>query len=239
MLMLDLAVASSPSVTSQRSRTRAPVLRVALPDGDQGQLPGVLWPAALAGQLAADAGNDGRGFGALLEVAQIGRKDADALLEAWEHPLGACRRPFGRQDFALMFLGDPVAVVTSASTVSANVIDDLHRRNVVELARLCRHPDHPHALRAMLRLWRCYMAQRWPYWSVTACVAYGLPGTPGDLYRFDGFTRLRVCGTSGGGGTWTSRKPQVNALADGRKTLWAWRYDTADGRPPVPPDEQR
>ena len=200
-----------------------PAIRVALPAGGQAELPGLFWPA-----LSIRSGGSGSSPPPVAVVA-VGRRDADPLLERW-HPLGACRRPFGRQDFALVVDGRPVAVMTSASTVSASVCDGLRRRNVVELARLARDPSEPHALRPALRLWREWLAPAWAdrYWPVDAAVAYALPGTAGrgDLYRFDGWTRVRDCRPWSGGATW-SGPSRANAIGDGVKSLWLWRYPRA------------
>lgn len=151
------------------------------------------------------------------------RADADELLDRWAHPLGPCRRPFGRQDWLLEVDGEPIALATSASTVSRTVAG-FARGQVVELARIARAPEHPGALRVALRLWRDHLAQRWPHWPVEAAVSYGMPGTKGDIYRFDGWERVAVIRPSGGSGTWTRARPAVNDIGDGKKTLWVWRY---------------
>jgi hypothetical protein len=151
---------------------------------------------------------------------------ADALLARWKHPLGPCGRPFGRQDWLMAIDGQPVAVCVSASTVSATAAG-YGRGELVELARIARHPDHRYVLRVALRLWRVYLAERWPYWSVAAAVSYAMPGTRGDIYRFDGWERVGVVKPSGGSGTWTRARPRVNDIGDGKKTLWRYRYDAA------------
>lgn len=151
---------------------------------------------------------------------------ADELLTSWDHPLGECNRPFGRQDFVFDLDGYPIALATSASTVSKTVAG-FTRYQVTELARIARHPDHPHILRVMLRLWRCYCAQRWPYWPVSAAVSYAMPGTTGDIYRFDGWERVGKCQVSRGGGTWTLTSPKVSQIDDGVKTLWRYVYEDA------------
>lgn len=156
-------------------------------------------------------------------VRSAGRSETDALLQEWEHPLGPCRRPFGQQGWVMEEDGRPLAVAVSASTVSRTV-EGYSRQEVVELARLARAPDEPHALRPLLRLWRVYLAPRWPYWPVSAAVAYAMPGTLGDLYRFDGWERVGRRRKSPGGGTWTIRDPAVSRIGDGIKTLWLYRY---------------
>lgn len=168
----------------------------------------------------------------LLALRECSPGEAEDLLTRWEQPLGPCNRPFGQQEFVLDIEGEAVAMATSASTVSATFGDhpsvaDLRRGQVVELARIARHPKHPFILRVMLRLWRVYLAHRWPYWPITAAVSYAIPGTTGDLYRFDGWERVGRCQVSRGGGTWTKTSPKVSQIADGVKTLWVYRYAEA------------
>ncbi len=164
-----------------------------------------------------------------VELQLIEPRGADDLLDQWGHYLGPCRRPFGRQAWALTLDGEPVSVAVSASTVGASAAG-LPRRSVVELARLCSDPSHRWASRPMLRLWREVAAQRWPYWPVAAAVAYSADKRhPGDLYRFDGWTRVPTGQPSGGGGSWTkSRAGDAAPASRGRKTLWVWRYATAE-----------
>lgn len=160
----------------------------------------------------------------VMALRECSEGEADDLLTRWDHPLGPCNRPFGQQDFVLEIEGEPIAMSTSASTVGKTSAG-FPRGDVVELARIARHPDHAHILRVMLRLWRVYLAHRWPYWPVTAAVSYAMPGTTGDMYRFDGWTRWGRCKVSSGGGTWAIRNPKVSQIADGVKTLWFYPYD--------------
>ena len=157
---------------------------------------------------------------------------ADALLVRWGHYLGPCNRPFGRQDWVLALNGEPLAVATSASIVSASVAG-YGRGEIVELARLCSAPEASWATRVMLRLWREVGAQGWPYWPVQAAVAYSQNiRHPGNIYRFDGWERISDNCGSNGGGAW-SRKRYAGDAAHGRKTLWLWRYGprpTSGGR---------
>jgi hypothetical protein len=98
-------------------------------------------------------------------------------------------------------------------------------REVVELGRLCSAPDARWSTRPMLRLWREVAAPRWPYWPVQAAVAYSQNGRhQGDIYRWDGWTRISDnCGSSGGG-AW-SRKRYATDAVHGKKSLWLWRYE--------------
>lgn len=161
----------------------------------------------------------------VLSVDRVEPAEANRLLVEWVHPLGACERPFHQDAHVMHVAGRPVACTVSASTVSATC-GGMARTELVELARIARAPDAPWAMRPMLRLWREVLAPLWPCWRPKAAVSYALPGTPGDLYRFDGWERLGAVRPSAGGGTW-SNAPTVNRIADARKTLWRWTYEAA------------
>lgn len=150
-------------------------------------------------------------------------KDANRLLVEWGHRLGEIHRPFTMQAFALELDGEPISVAVSASVVSATVAG-YRRTEVVECARLCSRPDSPWANRVALRLWRETCAPRWPDWPVRAAVSYSQNAYHrGDLYRFDGWERVRDdCGSSGGG-AW-SRQRYAGEAVYGKKSLWLWRY---------------
>lgn len=156
----------------------------------------------------------------LVALHAVTEAEGNGLLADWGHPLGACRRPF-RQDFHALFVeGVAVGLTVGASTVSATV-GGFRRDQVVELARIARHPAEPWVLRPLLRLWREVVAPSWPCWPVAALVSYAMPGTPGAIYRFDGWRRVGRVRPSTGGGTWSSA-PAVNTHADGIKTLWVY-----------------
>jgi hypothetical protein len=176
---------------------------------------------------------------------------ANALLVRWGHYLGPCSRPFGVQAWTLDIESCAVAVAVSASTVSEHVpylqtipvyevtgrhqIGELTHRvrlkrgELVELARLCADPAERWATRPMLRLWREVAAPRWPYWPVTHAVAYSQNRRhAGDIYRWDGWTKIADdCGSSGGG-TWSRKRGTADAV-HGKKSLWLWRYQAAGG----------
>lgn len=163
----------------------------------------------------------------IVRVEEITRSDCNNLLALWQHPLGPCHRPFGQDHWLLICRGRPVALAVSASIVSSTIRDATEatrsRREVVELARIARSPDDPWALRVMLRLWREELAAEWPHWPARLLVSYALPGTSGDLYRFDGWTRVRTVkpASPGNGSTW-ARGSRTDTIGDGRKTLWTY-----------------
>jgi hypothetical protein len=148
---------------------------------------------------------------------------SDDLLQFWGHYLGACNRPFGRQDWILTLESMPIAVATSSSIVGTTAAG-YPMQDVVELARLCTSPDHSWATRVILRLWREIGARRWPYWPIRAAVAYSQNNRhDGAIYRFDGWEKVTEKAGSSGGGTY-SRKRFPGDAADGKKTLWLWRF---------------
>ena len=148
---------------------------------------------------------------------------ADGLLRRWEHYLGPCSRPFGRQDWLLWLDDRPLAIAVSASAVS-DTVAGYKRQEVVELARLCADPQASWATRVALRLWREVAGPRWPFWPVKAAIAYSQNVRhPGNIYRFDGWEKITDRAGSSGGGTW-SRRHYAGDAAHGRKTLWLWRY---------------
>jgi len=177
-------------------------------------LPGTLWP-------------QGCDFGQAnpLFFSEVTLDQANELIEAFGHPLGPFNRSFGRQAWGLAIDGKAAAVAVSGSTVGATSAG-YKRAQVVDLARIARHPAHPGILRVMLRLWRDYLAGRWDYWPVQAAVSYALPGKEGNLYRFDGWRFWGYCKPWAGGGTW-SRPSRANDMADGVKKLYYYQYPSA------------
>lgn len=163
----------------------------------------------------------------MVSLESADNAEVNDLLVRWKHPLGACERPF-RQDAHVLYVhGEIVGLTVTASTVSATCAG-LGRFDVVELARISRHPDHRWVLRPLLRLWREAIAPKWPLWSIEAAVSYSLPGYSGDIYRFDGWRCVGEVKPSAGGGTWSSA-PKVNEIGPpgSKKKLWIYEYPRA------------
>ncbi len=152
---------------------------------------------------------------------------ANNLLEAWEHRLGPANRPFHQEAYALEWQDLPISVAVSASTVS-NQVAGYQREQVVELARLCSDPAENWATRIMLRLWRQICAPKWQVWPVKAAIAYShnVHGQGGNIYRFDGWTKIREdAGSRDGRGAWPeTRGRYATEAVRGSKTLWVWDY---------------
>jgi hypothetical protein len=145
---------------------------------------------------------------------------ADEKLAEWGHWLGGCNRPFGRQSFGLFLGGELVSVAVSASTVNAKC-GGYDRQEVVELARLASHPDHRDMTRVCLRLWRKVAGELWSrkYWPVEALVSYSdNTRHKGDIYRFDGWKKIKEVPGGIAGGNW-NRGKKYNP-----KTIWSWNY---------------
>jgi hypothetical protein len=143
---------------------------------------------------------------------------ADQKLQEWGHWLGGCNRPFGRQSFGLYIAQEVVAVAVSASTVNKRC-GGYKRQDVIELARLCAHPDHRDMTRVVLRLWRKVAPTVWTYWPAKALVSYANAiRHKGDIYRFDGWKKVADVGGSKGSapGGWNRRKSYDP------KSIWVW-----------------
>jgi hypothetical protein len=182
---------------------------------------------------------------------QVDLVEAEELLIRWRHPLHLpadehpagrpYRRPFGSLAFVMEENGRRAATVVLASTINASVCkaQGWHRYNCVDLAWIGRSPDRrdERCLRAVLRIARDYLAPLWlgafPGWDahsaqrcgqpqIEALTSTSLPGTPGQLYRFDGFRQLRVSTGAKGGGH--QRPSAANTIHDGARGLWVYAY---------------
>lgn len=159
---------------------------------------------------------------------------ANDLLVAWGHYLGASTRACATQAFVMEVNGDPVSVAVSAAPITQTVAG-YPFNEVVELTRLCTRGDSRWATRPMLRLWREVGARKWPYWDVSAAVAYSANSRhEGAIYRFDGWEMLNErAGKLDGNSSW-DYNPSPHSL--GFKRLWVYRYSrgcSSTGRAPA------
>lgn len=207
------------AVTAHQEGKAAPARQIHVAgEHQQLALPGMLWPAGSK-----------RGQGDPLFFEKITKDQANELIASFGHPLGDYNRSFGYQAWGLAIDGKAVAVTVSGSAVG-NTSAGYSKYEVVDLARIARHPDHPGVMRVMLRLWRDYLAGRWDYWDtpVHAAVSYALPGKEGNLYKFDGWKLWGKCKPWAGGGEQSWSKPsKANDMDDGIKTLWYYPYPSA------------
>ena len=156
-------------------------------------------------------------------VYPIGMREANQLLARWEHKLGPINRPFHSEAYALLLDQRPIAVAVSTSIVHGPVAG-YARQEVVELGRLCAEPGNTWANRVLLRLWREACAPRWQCWPVRAAISYSHNAMHrGELYRHDGWRRVKDDCGSAGGGLWSRPREQGQAVY-GKKTLWVWAF---------------
>ena len=165
-----------------------------------------------------------------LDVAPAGfdtldMDEGNRLLVKWGHRLGELHRPFSSRCYVMLVDAEPVSLAMSASSMGTPVAG-YQRRQVVELARLCSAPGHSWATRVMIRVWREVFGPRWPDWRPEAAISYHQNAHhTGNIYRFDGWEKLREDAghPAGKTSTWShSLKPGDPAY--GPKTLWLWRY---------------
>lgn len=208
----------------------------------QATLPGEFWPALSLTQFQ----QPGRPIIGWWEIEQ---HEAEELLIGWKHRLHEngepYKRPFGSMYFRMDVMGRPTAVVVTASSCNEWVSKKhgLGRYDCVDLARICRSPDHrdTYCLRAVLRLSREYLAPLFPLrypkkWSVLKAVcANQLPKADGSrlevrnsMYAFDGFELVRVTKGMGGGGK-RGRPSKAADIGDGIRGLWVYRYPEPHG----------
>ncbi|TIN84339.1 hypothetical protein [Mesorhizobium sp.] len=129
-------------------------------------------------------------FPPILHVEPIERDTLNRCLVDWQHKMGAWTRPkFKEWLTALFHNGRPVAVMV-ATTLIRKRCAGLSREDAIELGRVCA--VRPHINRAALRLWREFIFP-------DICASYGCKAVisyqdavlhSGDLYRFDGWTRI-------------------------------------------------
>lgn len=160
------------------------------------------------------------------------------------HPEGRpYERPYTRIPFVMVDRGRVAACVVLASTINPSVCKPRgwHRYNTVDLARIARSDDwrDASALRAVLRITREYLVPAWlgrsPAWDevsarmhgraqVTALAASSMPGTPGSMYRFDGFEKIRESRPAERQGSGRQKASAANEIADGATGLWVYQY---------------
>lgn len=146
----------------------------------------------------------------------IDRDEANECLDRWGHKHGPNNRPlFGSPiDFGLREKGELIAVATADRLIRPTC--DFTRRDAFELSRLCAAA--PRVSRLMLRLWTEIgypeIVRTWgTHWALSYQDA---TQHSGNLYRFDGWARLRF--TSGGA------DPRAGAETKNARKRWIWGW---------------
>jgi len=138
---------------------------------------------------------------------------ANKCLVKWGHLMGPLKRPMGN-GFAhgLFHEGRPVAIITTSSLISARVAG-LSRDDAIEVSRVCA--EKKDICRVVIRLWREFV---FPYLGKTWAISYqDAVAHRGDLYRFDGWTRLNT--SQSGTDRRSGRKGR-------KKVIWSYQIQT-------------
>lgn len=127
-------------------------------------------------------------FAPIAALVPLSLNQANELLIAWEHKMGALNRGNGyARCHALLHDGEPVALATTSTLIREAVagVPGLDRSNAIELSRLCA--CRPNLNRVMLRLWREFV---FPTLGFRYAVSYQDADLhTGNTYRFDGWKR--------------------------------------------------
>lgn len=157
----------------------------------------------------------------LISFDLIGRDEANDCLERWGHRMGPINRPIFRapMDFGLREMGELQGVICCDTLIRETC--GFTRRDAFELSRMCAAA--PRINRALIRLFT-----EFAFPAVTR--AWGTPWAisyqnakmhRGDLYRFDGWLRLReTCG----GADPRAAKSTVSAQ---KRVIWGWHPSSA------------
>lgn len=127
-----------------------------------------------------------------IHMDTIDRSTLNECLSRWEHKMGEWNRPIQREWLTGLFHhGRPVAVL-AASVLIRQRCGGFDRSQAIELGRVCAARRNLN--RAALRLWREFVFPE-------ICISGGYSAVisyqdavlhAGDLYRFDGWTRVGV-----------------------------------------------
>jgi antitoxin VapB len=151
----------------------------------------------------------------------IEREEANECLLRWEHKHGPNNRPQFRApiDFGLRRRGELLAVATADTLIRPTC--DFTRAEAFELSRLCAAA--PRLTRLMLRLWtELGYPEIVRAWGSPWAISYqdAIKHT-GNLYRFDGWLRLRY--TTGG----SDPRALGTTVSARKRWIWGWHSSEA------------
>jgi hypothetical protein len=151
----------------------------------------------------------------------IDREEANECLERWGHKMGPLNRPLFRApiDYGLRQKGELLAVACSDTLIRPTC--DFTRHDAFELSRLCAAA--PRLNRLMLRLWtEIGYPEIVRTWGTRWAISYqDATQHTGNLYRFDGWARLRY--TTGG----ADPRALETTKSARRRWIWAWHSSAA------------
>lgn len=150
----------------------------------------------------------------------IGRDEANECLERWGHKHGPNNRPLYRApiDFGLRRKSELIAVATADTLIRPTC--GMTRLTGFELSRLCAAA--PRASRLMLRLWtELAYPEIVRAWGTPWAISYqDATQHTGNLYRFDGWLRLKY--TQGGS------DPRALATTKNARKRWIWGWHSSE-----------
>lgn len=152
----------------------------------------------------------------------IDRDEANKCLERWGHKMGPLNRPLFRApiDFGLREKGELLAVACSDTLIRETC--GFNRRTAFDLSRLCAAA--PRLNRLMIRLWtEIGYPEIVRTWGTPWAISYqNAKMHKGDLYRFDGWLRLKE--TRGGA---DPRAKDATVTANHR-VIWGWHASSIE-----------
>jgi antitoxin VapB len=158
----------------------------------------------------------------LVSFDLIDRDEANECLVRWGHKMGANNRPLYRApiDFGLREMGELQGVICCDTLIRETC--GLNRHTGFELSRLCAAA--PRISRALIRLFTEFA---YPAivrtWGTPWAISYqNAKMHRGDLYRFDGWLRLRE--TSGG----SDPRASDETVSASQRVIWGWHPSSTE-----------
>jgi antitoxin VapB len=149
----------------------------------------------------------------------VDRDEANDCLVRWGHQHGANNRPrfCVPIDFGLRRKGNLVAVAMADTLIRPTC--DFTRNDAFELSRLCA--AEPRISRLMLRMWtELGYPEIVRTWGTPWAISYqDATKHTGNLYRFDGWVRLRF--TQGG----SDPRARESTESARKRWIWGWHSD--------------
>lgn len=152
----------------------------------------------------------------LVSFDLIDRDEANECLERWRHRMGPIKRPLFRApiDFGLREMGELQGVICCDTLIRETC--GFTRYDAFELSRMCAAA--PRINRALIRLFTEFAQPAVArVWGTQWAISYqNAKMHRGDLYRFDGWLRLRE--TRGG----PDPRAADTTVTANERVIWGW-----------------
>ena len=160
-------------------------------------------------------------FEPLVSFDLIDREEANECLDRWGHRMGPINRPTYRApiDFGLREMGELQGIICCDTLIRETC--GFTRRDAFELSRMCAAA--PRINRALIRLFTEFAQPAVARaWGTPWVVSYqNAKMHKGNLYRFDGWLRLRE--TSGG----ADPRAAASTVSAQKRVIWGWHPSPA------------